>query len=584
MKQPSSPARLHRKRHLFQSLLLFLFLTGLGHFAVDTERRGLEQNRRDEVARTALNFISRLQAELNANVFLANGMFTLLAAVPRASDAQFELALKALYQRGRYVRNVALAPGNRITHIYPLAGNEAALGLYYPDEPTQWGAVKKAIDRRGTVVAGPVKLRQGGSGLISRTPVFQEDGGYWGVLSLVLDTASLFQAVGLDSQVGGIRFAPRGKDGEGAQGDVFFGDAATFSDQAIQMSFNVPGGDWAIAALPEAGWNISQSRLYALEAAALMGALLLAFVFHGYQRGRMRTEASEQRLRALMETVPDGVVVINEKGIIQEFNPAAETLFGYPSSELLGTSLNRLMPEADARQHDQHIRLSSQTGVRAMGGGRQIVCKRKNGSAFPAEITVGNMRAEEGRVFVGVVRDNTQRKEYEQRLLDLANTDSLTGVLNRRAFMEAGKAMHQLAQRYGRPLSLMMIDADHFKKVNDTHGHHVGDQVLINLAETARACLRATDKLGRLGGEEFAVLMPETDPDKAVAVAGRLLGAVREAMVSTEAGATVRYTVSIGLATVTPQSPGIEDLMRRADAALYEAKAEGRDRWRAAPA
>ena len=168
------------------------------------------------------------------------------------------------------------------------------------------------------------------------------------------------------------------------------------------------------------------------------------------------------------------------------------------------------------------------------------------------------------------------------QLKELASTDALTGTLNRRAFMEEASGLLQLAQRYKHPLSLLMIDADHFKKVNDTYGHQVGDRVLIHLSNIMRHCLRGTDRLGRVGGEEFAVILPETDLEQTGVLIERLLSAVRSATIEIEDAPPPRVTVSIGVATLNPLSTDIDALMKQADVALYRAKNEGRDRWCAA--
>lgn len=578
MNRPAPHTEPRKKRHIFQAMAVFLLLAALSHFAVETERSRREQDLRNTVTQNTLGLVSRLEMELGTNVSLANGMYALISAVPDARDAQIQAALKALYENGRYVRNVGLAPDNRLTHIYPLEGNEAVLGLYYPDVPQQWPAVRKAMALRATVLAGPVRLRQGGTGLISRTPVFREDGSYWGILSLVLDADALFNAVDLAPEVKGVRYALRGMDGGGDKGEVFLGDASVFGADAVRIPFDVPGGAWTIAALPMKGWSAGQEYLDALESAMLLVALFLALAFNSFQKARQQIAASEQRLRAFLETARDGVIVIDQRGVVHEFNHAAEQLFGYTAREMLGSSVNRLMSEADARQHDGHIHDSQLEGVKRMGGSRQIMGRRKDGGTFPAEITVGNMLIDAERVFVGVVRDITKRKEYERQLVELATTDGLTGALNRRAFMEDAELQHQLALRHARPLSLMMVDADHFKKVNDTHGHHVGDQVLIRLTRVIQASLRGTDRLGRIGGEEFAVLMPETSLEQAGIVCERLLRAVRETEVEADAGKPLKFTVSIGIATLAPDSRSIDTLMRQADAALYRAKADGRDR------
>lgn len=569
----------HQLKHLLQSVVVFVCLALLIHFAFTTERDRMEQNLQTRITQDALAIAARLESELNANVFLANGMVAFVTAIKTPTETEFTAALRALYQYGRHVRNVGAAPGNRISHVYPLKGNEAAIGLYYPDTPSQWPAVQRTIQSRTTTLAGPVDLKQGGSGLICRTPVFFEDGRYWGMLSLVLDTNSLFKAAGLRTQANGTRFAIRGRDATGSQGAVFFGSAALFDGPSIQTRVSVPGGEWIIAALPVDDWSSGQDHLRVLELMAWLFALLPAAMVYRYQSTRLRVETSEQRMRTFMETARDGVVVIDDAGTIHEFNQAAEQLFGYSAREVLGRSLNQLMPENEARQHDDHLANPQYSGVRPMTTGRQIVGLRKDGSTFPAEITVGNTLIDDARMYVGVVRDITERKAFERRLLDLASFDGLTSALTRRAFMEDAKDACRLAQRHARNLTVLMIDVDNFKPVNDTHGHHVGDTVLVRLCSVVTECLRTTDKLGRMGGEEFAVLLPETDLDHARIVADRLLSAVRALDVTTEAGVTLKPTISIGVATLTSESADADTLLRQADQALYTAKDKGRDRY-----
>lgn len=170
-----------------------------------------------------------------------------------------------------------------------------------------------------------------------------------------------------------------------------------------------------------------------------------------------------------------------------------------------------------------------------------------------------------------------------QKLKELASTDGLTGTLNHRAFMEEAAGILQLARRYSRPLSLLMIDADHFKQVNDTYGHQAGDRVLSRIGRVMRCCLRETDKIGRIGGEEFAVILPETGPEQTAVLTERLLNAVREMTIEIESESLLSVTVSIGVATLTPLIEDLAALLEQADAALYRAKAEGRDRWCIAP-
>lgn len=167
------------------------------------------------------------------------------------------------------------------------------------------------------------------------------------------------------------------------------------------------------------------------------------------------------------------------------------------------------------------------------------------------------------------------RRQMETAEL-LARTDVLTGLANRRAFDEAAQLEVQRAQRYATPLALVLTDLDHFKAINDKYGHHVGDQVLRNVAQILSAVVRNVDLVGRWGGEEFAILMPDTDLEEAVRAAERMRVALAEAPLIE--GLDVGYTASFGVAAFRLATPTMDSLLGRADTALYEAKNKGRNR------
>ncbi|MCP1624435.1 diguanylate cyclase (GGDEF)-like protein [Pseudomonas nitroreducens] len=179
--------------------------------------------------------------------------------------------------------------------------------------------------------------------------------------------------------------------------------------------------------------------------------------------------------------------------------------------------------------------------------------------------------------------DINQRKTMEQELRLLATTDPLTGLQNRHAFVKRGVALLKSAQRYDRHCSALMLDIDFFKPINDTHGHAFGDAVLQAVARELTQGLREIDLLGRLGGEEFAAILPETDLQQAQQVAERLRNSVQALSFASEDGNHVGLTLSIGVATRNEGELRLEDLLARADRALYRAKAGGRNRTEAAP-
>ena len=177
---------------------------------------------------------------------------------------------------------------------------------------------------------------------------------------------------------------------------------------------------------------------------------------------------------------------------------------------------------------------------------------------------------------VWVFRDITAQKELEQQLREQSMTDSLTQLKNRRYFTDEAKAEIERCRRYGQDLCLLMLDLDHFKAINDNYGHDAGDRVLIMAAATILNTTRESDIPARIGGEEFAVLLPHTTEDSGRQIALRLLEMVRRIDLSAVAPDR-RITISVGLTSIVSPSDNLETLLKRADTALYEAKFRGRD-------
>lgn len=176
-----------------------------------------------------------------------------------------------------------------------------------------------------------------------------------------------------------------------------------------------------------------------------------------------------------------------------------------------------------------------------------------------------------------VLRLAFELQASREQIRALASMDDLTGTYNRRHFMQRAEEELHRARRYGTPLSLVLLDADHFKRVNDTHGHLCGDLILQRIAAACRSTLRATDLLARFGGEELILLLPQTDLAGALAIAER----IREQVAAVEvewAGGQVEATVSLGVATLQRATPSLDALIHDADLALYDAKRTGRNR------
>lgn len=174
--------------------------------------------------------------------------------------------------------------------------------------------------------------------------------------------------------------------------------------------------------------------------------------------------------------------------------------------------------------------------------------------------------------------DISTHKQLESQLRELATRDSLTGMLNRRAFLERGTALLDHCRRHAKPCTVLMIDIDHFKRINDRYGHQTGDDSLRACATSIANVLREADILGRLGGEEFAALLPHSSTESAWSVAERIRDAIAKLQILSIASEPLKITVSIGMAEMTHRDAGIDTILAWADQALYRAKASGRNK------
>jgi diguanylate cyclase (GGDEF)-like protein/PAS domain S-box-containing protein len=299
---------------------------------------------------------------------------------------------------------------------------------------------------------------------------------------------------------------------------------------------------------------------------------------------RKRAEAEVARLsqwnELLLNSAGEGIYGVDRQGVCTFINPVALALLGFDKEEVLGQKQHLLFhhhhkdgspyPETECP-----IYRTLRDGIRRETEDAFI---RKNGQVFPVQLTVTPMH-ENGQI-VGVeavFQDIGRRKEMEQELMRLATTDPLTGAANRRHFLEQLEMELERIKRFGKPAAFLMVDLDHFKNVNDTYGHAVGDAVLRHFADLVRLRLRRVDLFGRLGGEEFGILLPGTDRADALQFAERFRAYVADTPVQCSKG-TLHFTISIGIAEFDPADADAPDgILARADVALYRAKAGGRN-------
>ena len=273
-------------------------------------------------------------------------------------------------------------------------------------------------------------------------------------------------------------------------------------------------------------------------------------------------------------------VLLDSDGIIESWNPTIERVTGFTADQVTGRPYDMFYPDDTVTAHSSNNRLQDadlhgwtlDEGWRRRADGTKFW-----GSCLIAPLASTDSSRPESHGYSLIVRDISDRRAVNEALRRSVSYDHLTGLANRRAFFEAAESELERWSRTRSPLSLIVIDADHFKVVNDTYGHHAGDAVLRHLAAGIAAASRTMDFVARFGGEEFVVLLPSTDLAGAGVVARRILNSVAAQVVEVD-GKRICYTVSAGIAMMEPDSGGLDTMMKRADAALYVAKANGRNR------
>lgn len=291
------------------------------------------------------------------------------------------------------------------------------------------------------------------------------------------------------------------------------------------------------------------------------------------------------QMHAVLSAMPDLVFILTRSGRYSAVYGGTDVRYYHDGSSLIGTSIGEMVVaekaqwflaqiETTLQQKNLQIVEYSLAGSDVKGltteGPSQPIWFEGRVQALPFEV--------DGEDAVLWVSSNiTARKELESKLRLLSETDPLTGLYNRRKLMATLEAQFQISARYATPTAVLIFDIDHFKRINDEHGHQAGDSVLTAVANVCRAELRVTDIAARLGGDEFVILMPETTQAQAAPFAERLRLMITELLKVLTRGLEAG-TVSAGLSELLASDVGIDDVMARADRALYQAKRSGRNR------
>jgi diguanylate cyclase (GGDEF)-like protein/PAS domain S-box-containing protein len=300
----------------------------------------------------------------------------------------------------------------------------------------------------------------------------------------------------------------------------------------------------------------------------------------GYARDITERKQAEESMRlssAIYQNSSEAILVTDEENRIVDVNPAFTTITGYTKEEVVGRDPKLLR----SGKHDPEFYRQMWKAILNDGHWQgEIWDKRKNGELYPKWINISVIRHPDGSLYRHVAQfsDITEKKKKEDLIWHQANYDTLTGLPNRRLFRDRLEQELKKSHRSGAPLALLFIDLDRFKEINDTLGHDIGDELLIEAAQRITGCVRESDTVARLGGDEFTVILPEFGEAANVErVAQHLIQALTAPFILKNE--TCYITASIGITLYPNDADSLDDLMKHADQAMYVAKEEGRNRF-----
>jgi diguanylate cyclase (GGDEF)-like protein/PAS domain S-box-containing protein len=493
---------------------------------------------------------------------------------------------------------LGLSPGGIIRQVVPLEGNEKSIGFNQLQDIAQNREALLARDTGKLTLAGPLQLVQGGLGVVGRLPVYLDDvlgqPQFWGFSYVTIRFPQALEAARLP------QLAERGFSYElwrivpdTGKKQVIATSSAAGPIDPVERTLALPNGTWTLSVSPTQGWD-DPLQLMLKTALGLFVSGLMAYM----AKLLMDLKAHEKGLEALVadrtaeilasqrqleltakvfEQSNEGIMITDAQRHIMQVNRAFTQITGYSQEEVLG-KLPRL--SGPGRMDDTYFLAMMETLQTQSHWEGETRNRRKDGTAYPQWLSITRVCDAQGAVthYIAIIRDITQHKEAQDRIRQLAHYDPLTGLPNRTLLADRSDHAISIAQRSGASLALIFLDLDHFKNVNDSLGHRVGDELLKALAQRLRSVVREQDTISRLGGDEFILVLPGTDADGAAHVAGKLLEIAAQPYTLERHELTI--TPSIGIALFPADGEDFDTLSKCADAAMYRAKQDGRNTYR----
>lgn len=403
--------------------LVPLFCLLCAGIVTEYQSRQLVEQRQNQALQQLIGLSGQLrsfvESELNTSLYMSLGLAShLRASNGKLSENEMLFLLQSLLEQGKHIRNIGMAPGNVLTLIYPVQGNERALGLDYKNLPQQWPEIKQLIEDKEPKLVGPVALIQGGEGYVYRLPLFLNDGSYWGIISTVLDLTSFNQMLLQQANSYQVQVGIREKN---ASSGALFGYSHLFSEDALILDLNIKGAEWQIAVRfmdEAAGWGLWQWRLLGASLSVVF-CLMLAWLLHSYRRSALFADAlqdNEMYSRRIMNSVVDVIVTTDLDGTIDRVNSAVSTVFGYLPIQLAGQPFSVLLAPGQAAV--------LATLAPDDGAAVELQGVRYSGEIFAMDLSRNRTEHQGKARYVWLIRDISERKKVEQLKNDFVSTVS----------------------------------------------------------------------------------------------------------------------------------------------------------------
>jgi diguanylate cyclase (GGDEF)-like protein/PAS domain S-box-containing protein len=549
-------------------------------------------------------------ARMRAADLAADHAQTLQRGIERALSATYAIAALVRQGQGKVldfeavatellpfypgITALGLSPGGVIGNVVPMAGNEKSIGFDQLRDIVQNKEAIKARDTGKLTLAGPLNLVQGGIGVVGRLPIYlndvQEKPVFWGFTNVTLRFPQALDSARLPVLVeqGYAYELWRNVPDTGERQSIAASGTGEL-ESPVNHTVELPNGQWTLSVAPAKGWTRS-ARFAARVWIGLLICVLIAYLAWLLHEMKLRDDrlevevaqrtgeilVAQRHLEATLRAIPDLLFEMGLDGFYYSAHSPREELLTLPADQLIGKTVTEVLPPGAA---EVVLAALQEANAQTWSTGKQFRLALADGEHW-FELSVSRKAQLDGEDprFVVLSRDVTQNKQSEERIRLLAHFDPLTELPNRALLADRCSLALSSAQRNKTPLALMFLDLDHFKNINDALGHRVGDHLLVAMAGRLASAVREQDTVSRLGGDEFILVLPDTDAAGAGHVADKLLQLALEPFLLEQHELTV--TPSIGIALFPDDGMDFDALSRCADAAMYRAKQDGRNGYR----